>query len=309
MSTIPTAKLNSGYEIPLVGMGLFGGPSAPAEVYEASKHALKVGYKHFDTAYAYETEKAFGDAFRESKVPREDIFVTSKLFQTFHEPAHVAPAYQRSLTELGMQYLDLYLIHWPFAWPFTGYEFDELRLFNADGHMVVDPKVDYLDTWKAMEGLVRAGLVRSIGVSNFSVKQLQRLLDHCEIPPAVEIHPYLQQHELFEFCQKNKIHLTAYCPLGRPGSPLTTGALDGPVIIQIAKKHGKTPAQVMLSWGVQRGYSVVPKSVTLARIESNLEIFTLSYAEMTAIKKIGEGRADRTVDPIRLWGPTNVCFE
>ncbi|RUS20816.1 hypothetical protein BC937DRAFT_94320 [Endogone sp. FLAS-F59071] len=202
-------------------------------------------------------------------------------------------------------------MHWPFAWKFSGYELDDIFPREADDTFTVDPNVDYLDTWKGMEGLVRAGLVRSIGVSNFSVEKLQRLLDNCEIPPAVnqiEIHPYLQQNDLIEFCGKHNIHLTAFCPLGRPGSPLTTRTSEEPVIIQIAEKYEKTPAQVLLSWGVQRGYSVIPKSVTPLRIASNFEIFKLSEDDMAAIKKVGEGRSERTCDPAKMWGSTNKCF-
>ncbi|OZJ01505.1 hypothetical protein BZG36_05578, partial [Bifiguratus adelaidae] len=159
--------LNTGYKMPYVGLGTFGGPSAPEQVHQATAEALKIGYRHLDCAYTYMTEEAVGKALAESGVPREEVFVTSKLANPFHRTEHVRPVFERSLKLLGLDYLDLYLIHWPCAWQFNGYDFDKLEPKDKDGYMIVE-EVDFLETWKAMEELVKAGLVRSIGVSNFT---------------------------------------------------------------------------------------------------------------------------------------------
>ncbi|OZJ01738.1 hypothetical protein BZG36_05116, partial [Bifiguratus adelaidae] len=150
-----------------------------------------------------------------------------------------------------------------------------------------------------------------IGVSNFTVEKLQRIIDAGLTVPAVnqvELHPYLQQDDLLAFCKKHNIFLTAYCPLGRPGSPRSVGTMEDPTIKKIAEKHGKSPAQVLLSWGVQRGYAVIPKSVTPARLMSNIDIIELDNEDMAAIQQIGIGRADRTCNPATMWGPASACF-
>ncbi|KAI9250139.1 NADP-dependent oxidoreductase domain-containing protein [Phascolomyces articulosus] len=305
-----TVKLNNGYDFPLVGYGTFGGHAAPTQVYNGSKIALEVGYRHIDTAYLYRTEEAVGKAVRESNIPRNEIFITTKLWQTFHEPQHVRPACERSLKLLGLDYIDLYMIHWPMSWEFHGYEFDDLKVCNEDGDIPVT-SVPIIDTWHAMEGLVKAGLVKSIGVSNFSISQIEDLIKQCEIKPAVhqlEIHPSLPQEEMLEFCNKHNIVLTAYSPLANPGYSGVPSMFSDPVVLRIAEKYGKTPAQVLLNWGVARGYAVIPKSVTAERIEANVEYFEMNKKDIEAILEIGKRNPYRSGSPLKDFGPSNNIF-
>ncbi|KAI9311919.1 NADP-dependent oxidoreductase domain-containing protein [Dichotomocladium elegans] len=289
-------KLNNGHEMPYIGFGTYGGPSAPKEVYEGAKEALKVGYKHFDTAYVYGTEKALADAIRDSGVPAEELFVTTKLWQVFHEPQHVRPACERSLKNLGLKTLNLYLIHWPLSWEFRGYEPTDLKPRDADGKLK-NTHVPLIDTWRAMEQLVKDGLVESIGVSNFTIAMLEEILKNCEIPPAVnqiEIHPGLPQEELVAFCKKHNIVLTAYCPLAR-FSKSGPAVINHPSVLQVAEKYQKTPAQVLLNWGIARGYAVIPKSVTPSRIKENFVRFDMDAEDVELITEIGRK------EKFRIW--------
>ncbi|KAI9270616.1 NADP-dependent oxidoreductase domain-containing protein [Phascolomyces articulosus] len=307
---IPNYKLTSGYDFPAIGYGTFGGPNAPSEVYEGTKHALAAGYRHIDTAYIYETEEAVGKAIRESGIDRKDLFITTKLFQTFHEPQHVRPALERSLKLLGLDYVDLYLMHWPFAWKFHGYEFKDLSYKDANGRReLID--VSIVDTYRAMEELVKAGLVKSIGVSNFTIPMLEQISKECEIPPAVnqvEIHPSLPQEELLAYAKKQNIILTAYSPLGNPGHRGKPVMLDHPAVLNAAKKYNTTPVQILLNWGVSRGYSVIPKSVTPERIKANLTLIPLEKEDIEEITKIGREHPVRVCDPVRMHGPDHDIF-
>ncbi|KAI8371892.1 NADP-dependent oxidoreductase domain-containing protein [Blakeslea trispora] len=306
MSNVPTVKLNSGYDFPLIGYGTFGGHDSVDQVYKASKAALELGYRHFDTAYGYGTEHVLGKAIKESQIPREEIFVTTKLWNNFHEPQHVVPVCERSLKNLDVDYIDLYLMHWPLAWPFHGYEFEDLK----DSDTVID--VPIIDTWREMEKLVKSGKVRSIGVSNFTIPMLEDLLKQCEIPPAVnqiEIHPKLIQEEMLAYCKQKNIVLTAYSPLGNPGyrnNVLKT--VEEPLILDLAKKYNKSPQQILLNWGVNRGYAVIPKSVTPSRIEANLEYFKMDQKDIDAITALGHHDTLRTCDPKKIWGAGNAIF-
>ncbi|OBZ84280.1 Aldehyde reductase 1 [Choanephora cucurbitarum] len=306
MPNVPTVKLNSGYDFPLIGYGTFGGHDAVNQVYEASKTALELGYRHFDTAYSYGTEQVLGKAIKESKVPREEVFITTKLWNNFHEPQHVAPVFKRSLENLDVDYIDLYLMHWPFAWPFHGYELEDQK----ESATVLD--VPIIDTWREMEKLVKSGKARSIGVSNFTIPMLEDLLRQCEIPPAVnqiEIHPKLVQEDMLAYCKSKNIVLTAYSPLGNPGyrnNVLKT--VEEPLILDLAKKYNKSPQQILLNWGVNRGYAVIPKSVTPSRIEANLEYFKMDQEDVDAITALGHGDIVRTCDPKKIWGEGNSIF-
>ncbi|KAI7851599.1 NADP-dependent oxidoreductase domain-containing protein [Circinella umbellata] len=305
-----TVKLNNGHTFPLVGYGTFGGNDAATQVYHGTKFALEAGYRHIDTAYLYRTEEAVGKAVRESNVPREDIFVTTKLWQTFHEPEHVRPACERSLKLLGFDYIDLYMMHWPMSWKFRGYEFDQLKVPDENGD-IPTTNVPIIDTWRAMEGLVKAGLVKSIGVSNFSIAMLEELLKECEIKPAVnqlEIHPSLPQEEMLEYCNRQNIILTAYSPLANPGYSGVPSMLSDPTVLKIAEKYKKTPVQVLLNWGVSRGYAVIPKSVTPDRIKANLESFEMDKEDVEAILAIGRRNPYRSCSPLRDFGPSNNLF-
>nr|CAH7735955.1 unnamed protein product [Callosobruchus chinensis] len=220
--------------------------SKPGEVQEAVKHAIDVGYRHFDCARFYENEAEIGEAIREKikegVVKREDVFVTSKLWCTNMRPDLVEPTLRKTLADLGLDYLDLYLIHWPCA-------FKEDP--NNEGKVLFSD-VDYVDTWKAMENVYNKGLVKTIGISNFNKKQVTRLLENAKVVPAVnqiECHPYLNQKKLTEFCKSKGIHIVGFSPLATPDRPWAKPTdpvlTEEPIIKGIAGKHGKTPAQVI----------------------------------------------------------------
>nr|CAH7735954.1 unnamed protein product [Callosobruchus chinensis] len=244
MVFVPKLKLNNGAEIPCFGLGTWR--SKPGEVQEAVKHAIDVGYRHFDCARFYENEAEIGEAIREKikegVVKREDVFVTSKLWCTNMRPDLVEPTLRKTLADLGLDYLDLYLIHWPCA-------FKEDP--NNEGKVLFSD-VDYVDTWKAMENVYNKGLVKTIGISNFNKKQVTRLLENAKVVPAVnqiECHPYLNQKKLTEFCKSKGIHIVGFSPLATPDRPWAKPTdpvlTEEPIIKGIAGKHGKTPAQVI----------------------------------------------------------------
>ncbi|KAI8879618.1 Aldo/keto reductase [Backusella circina FSU 941] len=289
MSPIPSVKLNSGYDFPLIGYGTCSGEGDFEQAYESARYALECGYRHFDTAHVYATEEALGNAIKDSNVDRKDIFITTKLWNEFHEPQHVRPALDISRKYLQTDYIDLYLMHWPLSFAFNGYEFSKM---NTKVPMHIKPThVPIIDTWSTMEKLAKAGVVRSIGVSNFTIPMLEELLSQCEIPPAVnqiEIHPNFPQEELLAFCGSKDIIVTAFWPLGNSGlMKQTLKVLDEPLVHEIAIKYNKTPVQVLLNWGVNRGYAVIPKSVTPSRIKDNLVYFKMDQKDVDAITEVG----------------------
>ena len=272
----PTIELNSGARIPRVGLGVFQTP--PGETTQnAVRWALEAGYRHIDTAAMYGNEADVGAAIRASGLPREEVFVTTKLWFTDHgfEPAQKAA--RASLVRLGLSYIDLYLIHWPRA---------------------PSPQAR-LDSWRALEGLHREGTLRAIGVSNYSVRHLEELRAHATVAPAadqVEFHPFVYDPELLRYAADHAIRIEAW-------SPLTRGRqLDHPTIAAIAAAHHRTPAQVLLRWGLQHDLIVLPKSVRRERILENAQIFDfeLAAAEMASLDGLRGGPR------VGQWNPAEI---
>lgn len=266
--SVPSIKLNTGVMMPQVGLGTF--QSKPGEVKEAVRTALMSGYRHLDCAQAYGNEAEVGEGIKLSGFPRDQIFITSKLWNTDHAAADVEPACRETLRKLGTDYLDLYLMHWPVS-------MRKGATMPPAPDAFIDVPIE--ETWKAMEALVDKGLCKAIGVSNFSVQNIERILRCARVKPAmnqVEAHPYLQQLQLKKFCESHGIRITAFAPLASPERPANLKKASDPVLLEdetlaaIAKSLGRSPADVVLSWGVQRGTVVIPKSVTAARIERNL---------------------------------------
>uniref|UniRef100_A0A336L7T8 CSON005660 protein n=1 Tax=Culicoides sonorensis TaxID=179676 RepID=A0A336L7T8_CULSO len=259
--------------------------SKVGEVTQAVKDAIDAGYRHIDCAHIYQNENEVGDAIEakiaDGTVKREDLFVVSKLWNTMHRPDLVRPALENTLKHLKLQYLDLYLIHWPMAYKEDGALFPE----DANGKVIYSD-VDYLDTWKEMEKCVEAGLTKSIGVSNFNSKQLERLLAACKIKPVtnqVECHPYLPQNKLAAHHKTLGVVLTAYSPLGSPDRPWAKAddpkLMDTPKLVEMAKKYNKEVAQVLIRYQIEKGNIVIPKSVTKSRIISNANVFDFQLSK------------------------------
>ncbi|KFA66205.1 hypothetical protein S40285_05090 [Stachybotrys chlorohalonatus IBT 40285] len=298
MSSGRTFKLNSGYDIPAVGLGTW--QSGPNEVAKAVEEALRLGYRHIDAAAVYGNEPEVGAGIRASGVPRSEIFLTSKLWNTHHRPEDVEPALDQSLRDLGTDYLDLYLVHWPVAFQKNESNPDDRFPVNPDTEAIHVIDVPDRDTWKALEAMVKKGKVRSIGVSNFTRQRIEELLKTAEIKPAVnqiEAHPYLQQPALTAWLRAQNIVVQAYSPTGNNiyNKPR---AVDDPAVVAIAARLGKQPAQVLIQWAVQRGTVVLPKSVTPHRIAANFEDFELSPEDMESINALDTGV--RYNFPIRL---------
>lgn len=298
-----TIKLNSGYDMPVIGLGTW--KSGPNQAGEAVRYAvLEAGYRHIDGAYIYLNEPEIGRAYHDifTTCRREDLFITSKLWNTKHSQSQVEQACKQTLHDLHLEFLDLYLMHWGVAFK-AG---DNDKPIDREGHALLEP-ISVRETWEAMEHLVDQGLVKSIGVANFDSPMILDLLTYARIKPAInqiELHPYNSQSDLVRYCQRLGIVVTAYSPLGRQG--VNTYNLprlhDDPVIQTIATKHGKTLAQVLIRWAIQRGTVVIPKSVTPARISENISVFDfeLTESDMVALSSLDRGL--RYVDPSSDWG-------
>ena len=296
--------LNTGAKMPMLGLGTWNAPKE--KVGAAVRYALMdANYSHIDCAHIYANEKEVGAAFHEvfstSARKREDIFITSKLWNDDHAKEDVLNACKRTLADLQLDYLDLYLMHFGVASP-IGLGDEPL---GPDG-ILISSNVSVRETWEAMEELVKLGLVKAIGVSNFTAPMLIDLLTYAKMVPAVnqiELHPYLQQPKLIDFCRAKNIALTAYSPLGSQEEMNNGKAplLKDPVIAALATAHEKSPAQILLRWGVERNTVVIPKSTSPEHIQANTEIFDFALVpeEIQQIEKLERGL--RYVDPYEWW--------
>jgi aldehyde reductase len=274
-----------GGQVPALGFGTL--IADPTVTLSATRHALEAGFRHFDCAERYRNERQVGEALRAGfdagGVSRKDVFMTTKLWNTNHRPERVQSAFEASLDRLGVDDLDLYLMHTPFAFQ-PG---DEQDPRNAAGDVLYDEGVTLLDTWQAMERLVGQGKCRAIGLSDISLEQLAPLYEAAAIKPSViqvEAHPYLPETELLDFCRERGIVLLAFAPLGHGIRP---GPLEDPVILAVAARVGKTPAQVLLAWAVQRGTAILTTPQTPARARENFDIDALpddAFSEINAIR-------------------------
>jgi 2,5-diketo-D-gluconate reductase A len=270
MSNVPVIELNDGARIPQLGFGVF--QIAPERTAAAVRAALEIGYRHIDTAEMYGNEKEVGEGIRDAGLDRADVFVTSKLNNGFHRPDDARRAFDGTLTALGLDYVDLFLIHWPLPTLYDG---------------------DFVSTWHVLEEFVGDGRARSIGVSNFQPAHLNRLAKESTTVPAVnqvEVHPYFTNDEVRTYDQEHDIATEAWSPIAQGK------VLDDPVIERIARELGKTPAQVVLRWHIQRGDIVFPKTVSPDRMKSNFEIFDFELAgsDMHDISALDKGESGRT---------------
>ena len=293
----PALPLPNGDTMPALGLGTW--KSEPGDVYKAVKEALQLGYRHIDCAFIYGNEVEIGEAlketFLEGLVSRDEVWITSKLWNDSHGYMDVQPAIEQSLKDLQLDYLDLYLVHWPVALkkglyrPETGQDLISLE------------DIPLSETWRGMEELVGKGLCRHIGVSNYSVTKLQALLLEASVKPVmnqVEMHPYLQQKGLLDFCTANGMYLTGYSPLGSPDRPSALKAenepvlLNDPVILDLASTYNVFPAQLLISWALHRGTAVIPKSVNPGRLKQNLDArdVRLTPEDMDAINSLDQHR-------------------
>ena len=264
--TMHSIKLHNNISMPIIGLGTFR--SKENDAYNAVKVALEQGYRHIDTAMIYGNEEEVGRAIKDSGIPREDLFITTKLWNTDQGYESTLEAFNKSLDQLGLDYVDLYLIHW-----FKGYD-------------------KALDTYRAFEKLYKEGKIKAIGVSNFNVHHLMYLLEHAEIPPMVnqvETHVGLQNHFLHDYCKKNIIQLEAYAPLM---SHRIKELLSNDTMAKVAKKHNKTIPQIAIRWLIERDIVVIPKSITPERIAQNFNVFDfqLDEEDMKTIRSVNDGK-------------------
>lgn len=296
-----TATFANGDRMPLLGLGTW--KAAPGEVGAAVREAIRLGYRHIDCASVYANEpevgEAIGGAIAAGEVTREQLWITSKLWSNAHGQGNVEPALRRTLADLGLEWLDLYLVHWPVP-------IKPGVAFPSSGDDLLPPaSVPLTDTWKGMEAVLELGLTRHIGVSNFSSRKLQQVLATARLRPEVnqvERHPLLQQPQLLADCAAAGVHITAYSPLGSGDRPAALKGADEPVLLEnpvigaIAAEHGCSPAQVLIAWHLQSGISTIPKSVSPARLQQNLAAADLALSPSDLERIAGLDQHRRLVD-------------
>ncbi|KAK5638756.1 hypothetical protein RI129_013051 [Pyrocoelia pectoralis] len=303
MTTVPKVKFNNGQEIPVLGLGTW--ESTKGDIKQAVMDAIDVGYRHFDCAHVHSNQKQIGEAITakisEGVITRTDLFITSKLWNTYHRPGSVEHILKSDLQEMNLEYFDLYLIHWPVGFK----EGDALFPIGPNGFEYSD--YDYTETWTAMEEVCKKGLVKSIGLSNFNKRQIERILEMGKITPVnnqVECHPYFNQKKLIEFCKSKQMSVTAHSPFGSPGyEPFKNNKriLDDPTLKEIGKKYGKTAAQIAIRYQIERGVIVIPKSTNKERIKENFNVFdfSLSPEDVGLIDALNTNQRYGTSDVVR----------
>ncbi|MFD2201301.1 aldo/keto reductase [Shivajiella indica] len=303
-----TIKFRNGDEMPIIGLGTW--KSKPGEVFQAVLWALEAGYRHIDCAALYNNEKevgnAFEQAFKENIVKREDLFVTSKLWNSNHRLDDVPTALKKTLKDLKLDYLDLYLIHWPISFkPGVGFAQHREEFYTYSD-------VPLIQTWEGMEHCKEQGLTKHIGVSNFNISKLNELINSGSIVPEmnqIELHPFLPQEKLVNFCRSHGILNTAYSPLGSGDRSASIkkanepSLLENTTIVEIAKKYNASPAQILIAYSIQRGIAVIPKSVNKERINENLAATTIDLSAQDMAKIANIGVSYRYVDGSFFTGP------
>ncbi|KAG7200077.1 hypothetical protein KM043_000523 [Ampulex compressa] len=316
-----SVRLLSGYEMPVVGLGTW--QAKPGEIETAVATALACGYRHIDTAFNYNNEEAIGKALKEwfdKGGKREDLFITSKLPHYGNRASDVEKFIKLSLEKLGLDYLDMYLIHMPFTFKLDDASYAPAT--NKDGTFALDTNTDPISVWKAMEQQAKKGRAKSIGLSNFNEAQILEVWEHADIKPSnlqVELHAYLQQNSIRELCRKHNVVVTAYSPLASPGakahfqekynysSEKFPDLLTHPVVQEIARKHDRPPAQILLRHLLQLGLVVIPKSASPERIKSNIDIldFALTEEDMELLKGLDRGANGRIFNFLFFKGVEN----
>ncbi|KAK2665457.1 hypothetical protein Ddye_004031 [Dipteronia dyeriana] len=305
--TVPTLRLNNGFDMPILGLGVWR--TNKGGMKDLIINAIKIGYRHFDCATDYKSEREVGEAlaeaFHKGLVKREQLFVTSKLWNSDH--GHVIEAFKNSLEKLQLDYLDLYLVHFPIASTHTGVGTTR-NTYDGDGMLDIDTTISLETTWHDMESLVSMGLVHSIGISNYDVFLTRDCLAYSKVKPAVnqiETHPYFQRASLVKLCQKHGLCVTAHTPLGgaianakRFGS---ISCLDDSVLEDLAEKYKKSVVQIVLRWGIQRNTIVIPKTSSVERLKENFNVFDFAITEENMDIK-GVDRKHRTNHPTKAWG-------
>ncbi|ROW10246.1 hypothetical protein VMCG_01770 [Cytospora schulzeri] len=306
-----TFTLNNGVKMPGLGFGTFANEGSVGESYRAVRKALEVGYRHLDCAAFYKNEQEVGDAIRDHlkenpSLKREDLFICTKVWNHMHQPEDVKYSFNESLRKLGLDYVDLFLVHWPIAAERT--EDHEPKL-GADGKYIINKELteNPEPTWRAMEELNQSGKVRAIGVSNWTIEGLKKLFTFAKVKPTVnqiEIHPFLPNDALVKFCLENGVLPEAYSPLGSQDQVPNTGekVRTNKTLNEVADRSGHTLAHVLLGWGLKRGYAVLPKSSTPSRIESNFLVPNLSEEDFEAVQSVAKGRHTRFVNMKDTFG-------